>query len=122
MNYFPMMSDDERAQAAEHLARKFYRGNRLFLSIGFALIGAIEGLGRWESSGERQNVSMGLDKLWAERHDVEKDVIEMKTVIADAEKKGAFFDAQYNALEARMRKVEIDEAKLQEDSPRAPTR
>ena len=98
------------------MAKKFHKGNKLFLALGFTLIGAIEGAARLETSGERQNMTSGLEKVWGKMNELENQVVEIKTIIADAEKKDTFFDVQFNALEDRVRKVEVDEAKLQEDT------
>src|SRR5271157_4917728 len=106
------MAHDE-IESAACLAKRFHKGNKIFLAIGFTLIGMIEGVARWESSSERGNVSSGLEKLWTQMSALKEQVVEIKTIIADAEKKAVVFDAQFNSIEARLRKVETDAAKME---------
>jgi hypothetical protein len=105
------LTPSEHIEHVERAARNYSKGNRMFITIGFVIVGAIDGFSHFQSSSDRSVVTVGLDKVWEQVSAMHTDVTELKTFIAEQTKHDKEFDDQVLKLEDRVTHDEIEAAR-----------
>lgn len=114
------MSRKDLSDSPDNPGKNWSKGNRRFITLGFLIIGVLDGLVHYKSTTNQSDVTLGLGRLWEEVNSVKNDVTEIKTLLRGAEKNRDAVDAELLLMQDRLRKVEIDEARIAADSGRRP--
>lgn len=90
--------------------KNYSKGNRLWLMLGFSLVGAIQGGFHFEEAGERGGVLRKLDAIESEVSELKTEIATLSQTVQDAEKAGGDFRVHFASIEDRVRLIELKQA------------